>query len=68
MVNWAANFAVSFTFLTLASVVGRPGTFWIYGGIGVLAVVFIARRVPETNGRSLEQIQHQLSAGPGHRT
>jgi sugar porter (SP) family MFS transporter len=68
VVNWAANFAVSFTFLTLASVVGRPGTFWIYGGIGVLAVAFIARRVPETNGRSLEQIQHQLSAGPGHRT
>ena len=68
VVNWAANFAVSFTFLTLASVVGRPGTFWIYGGIGLLAVAFIARRVPETSGRSLEQIQDQLGAGTAHGT
>jgi sugar porter (SP) family MFS transporter len=60
VVNWGTNFAVSFTFLTIVSGLGRPGAFFLYAAIGVLAVAFILTRVPETKGRSLEQIQRQL--------
>jgi sugar porter (SP) family MFS transporter len=58
--NWAANFLVSYFFLQLIGAAGRPATFWIYAGIGVLAVVFFAIRVPETKDRSLEQIEREI--------
>jgi sugar porter (SP) family MFS transporter len=61
VVNWGTNFVVSFTFLTIVSGLGRPGAFYLYAAIGVLAIAFILTRVPETRGRSLEQIQQQLA-------
>ena len=65
LVNWGANFFVSYYFLSLVKAIGRPETFWIYTGFGVLAVAFFAWRVPETNGRSLEEIEHDLGAPTG---
>jgi sugar porter (SP) family MFS transporter len=62
LVNWGANFIVSYFFLQLVAAVGRPSTFWIYTGFGVLAVLFFSLRVPETAGRSLEEIEHELGA------
>ncbi len=62
VVNWAMNFIVSFTFLTVIGALGRPGAFWLYAAIGVVAIGFVAMRVPETRGRSLEEIQRQLGA------
>ncbi|MEU0529003.1 sugar porter family MFS transporter [Amycolatopsis tolypomycina] len=59
--NWAANFLVAVTFLSLVELISRPGTFFLYTGISVLALLFFWRKVPETKGRSLEQIQEQLS-------
>jgi hypothetical protein len=43
--------------------VHRPTTFWIYGAIGVAARLFICRLVPETKGRSLEQIEEYRPQG-----
>ncbi|MCW2968218.1 MAG: sugar porter family transporter [Solirubrobacteraceae bacterium] len=59
--NWAANFAVAFTFLTLTSAISRQGTFWLYAGVGVIAMIFFAAKVPETRGRSLEEIEGELT-------
>jgi SP family xylose:H+ symportor-like MFS transporter len=39
--------------------------YWIYGGMSVLAAVFVIRYVPETKGRSLEAIQ-DLWGKAGH--
>jgi len=60
--NWSSNFLISSFFLSLISVISREGTFWLYGGFGLLALIFFAVRVPETKGRSLEQIAEQLGA------
>jgi sugar porter (SP) family MFS transporter len=60
--NWSSNFLVSTFFLTLVSAISREGTFWLYGGFGVLALAYFALRLPETKGRSLEQIEGELTA------
>jgi sugar porter (SP) family MFS transporter len=60
--NWGFNFIVSFTFLQLVSTAGKGGAFFVYAGLGVLAVAFFAWKVPETKGRSLEEIESELGA------
>jgi sugar porter (SP) family MFS transporter len=60
--NWVFNFLISYFFLSLVSGIGQPGTFWLYAGFGLLAVVVFARRVPETRDRSLEEIEQQLNS------
>jgi MFS transporter, SP family, galactose:H+ symporter len=57
LANWAFNLVVTLTFLDLLAVLGKPATFLLYAAMGVLALAFIQRRVPETRGRSLEQIE-----------
>lgn len=58
--NWGANFLVAATFLTLSGAITRQGTFFLYAGVVVLALVFFALKVPETRGKSLEDIQEEL--------
>src|SRR5260370_16684177 len=55
--NWSSNFLVSVTFLSLVGAVGAPVTFWLFACMGVLAFIFSWKLVPETKGKSLEQIE-----------
>ena len=64
IVNWAANFIVSYFFLQQVAAIGKPATFWIYAAIGVFAIGFIWLRVPETRGKPLEQIEEEVGARP----
>ena len=57
VVNWGANLIVAISFLTLTRVLGKPATFWVYGIVSVLAWLFAFFVVPETKGRSLEEIE-----------
>jgi SP family galactose:H+ symporter-like MFS transporter len=57
--NWTLNLVVAVTFLTLVGVLGHAGTFWLYGVIAVGAWIFLYLLVPETKGKSLEQIEAQ---------
>src|SRR5438105_14961312 len=55
--NWASNLVVSLTFLTLTDLFGPSQTFWLYGVLTVVALVFAYKLVPETRGRTLEAIE-----------
>jgi sugar porter (SP) family MFS transporter len=55
--NWVCNYFVSLTFLTLIQVLGSSGTFWLYAIICLLGLWFVIRLVPETKGKTFEQIQ-----------
>jgi SP family galactose:H+ symporter-like MFS transporter len=55
--NWAANLLVSLTFLTLLSALGPSRTFWLYGLLGIGSWIFSYYLVPETKGRTLEEIE-----------
>jgi len=57
MVQWVANLAVSLTFLLLIHAIGKPATFWLYAALCVAAIVFTAFFVPETKGKTLEEIE-----------
>src|SRR5215212_6967413 len=58
--NWGANFVVSQAFLPLVALIGTTAVFWIFAGVCVAAAIFIYFLVPETRGRSLEQIEADL--------
>ena len=61
--NWALNLVVAVTFLTLVGVLGQGVTFWLYGVIAVGAWIFFYLQVPETKGKTLEQIEAHWRSG-----
>jgi sugar porter (SP) family MFS transporter len=65
--NWSANFLVSSFFLTLTTVITRQGTFWLYAGFGMLALIFFAAKLPETKDRTLEEIEREVGGSAGGR-
>jgi SP family galactose:H+ symporter-like MFS transporter len=56
-VNWGAAFLVSEFFLTLIDDLGTSATFGLFALFSVIAFAWIYRRVPETKGRTLEEIE-----------
>jgi len=57
---WIACFILTFTFPILNAKLGSSGTFWLYGVICLLGLVFIFFKLPETKNKSLEQIERDL--------
>jgi len=55
--NWLCNYVVSLTFLSLLQTLGTSNTFWLYAAICLIALWFIWKMIPETKGKTLEQIQ-----------
>ena len=58
---WVASFILTFTFPILNSELGSSGTFWLYSGICVIGYIFIQKNLPETKGKSLEEIEIELT-------
>jgi sugar porter (SP) family MFS transporter len=54
---WLACILITSTFLSLVEWLGTSGAFWFYASLSVVNLVFIWRVVPETKGRSLEEIE-----------
>jgi len=54
---WASYLLTSMTFLTLIQFFGRSVTFWLYGLICLAAFLFVYFLMPETKGKSLEEIE-----------
>ncbi|MDP1026988.1 sugar porter family MFS transporter [Sphingomonas sp. KR1UV-12] len=54
---WAACFVLTYTFPLLNAAAGTGMTFWLYGIICAAGFVFIHRTLPETKGKTLEQIE-----------
>ena len=54
---WLACILVTATFLSLVEAIGSTGAFWVYAAMSVLNLLFIWRVMPETKGRSLEEIE-----------
>jgi len=71
--NWLMNFVVAQTFLDMSILLstsrddpgGHPdGVFWLFGCIGVVGFVVVYKALPETKGKTLEEIS-ELFKRPG---
>ncbi len=58
---WIASFVLTFTFPILNSALGASGTFWVYSLICIAGYMFIKSKLPETKGKSLEEIEMELT-------
>lgn len=57
---WLGSFTLTLSFPVLNGSLGTSGTFWIYTAICVAAFVYFYRTLPETKGKSLEQLEKDL--------
>lgn len=57
---WAACFILTYTFPLLNQLLKASGTFWLYGCICLIGFMYILKKLPETKGKSLEEIEHEL--------
>ncbi|WP_010493526.1 sugar porter family MFS transporter [Paenibacillus elgii] len=59
---WAADYIVSQSFPPMLNTAGPAMTFWIFGALSLVTFLFTWRVVPETKGKSLEEIEAVWSA------
>jgi SP family arabinose:H+ symporter-like MFS transporter len=57
LVLFGANWLVAQLFPWLSYTIGENGTFWLLAGISLLTFPFIFKVLPETRGKSLEEIE-----------
>jgi len=58
---WTACFILTYSFPLLNNGLGAYGTFWLYGIICLLGFIFVKKNLPETKGKSLEEIENELT-------
>ncbi|QNJ99762.1 sugar porter family MFS transporter [Dyella telluris] len=61
--NWACNYLVGISFLSLLNGIGNANTFWLYAALNAVFIVLTFWLVPETKGVTLEQIERNLMSG-----
>ena len=61
--NFFFNFIIVLSFPVLLQHIGEAHTFWIYAGICFISLFFFHFYVPETKGRSLEEIERNWQQG-----
>jgi MFS transporter, SP family, major inositol transporter len=54
---WITNFLIGFSFPILMANIGLSTTFFVFVVLGVFAIAFVKKYLPETRGRSLEELE-----------
>ena len=60
LLNRLISGGIALSFLSLTRALTPAGTFSMFAILALLACVFIRRRVPETKGKALEEIEQQM--------
>lgn len=59
--HWLANFMLTFSFPTIKETIGWANNFWLYGLICLIGFVVLYFYLPETKGKTLEDIERELA-------
>lgn len=59
--NWILAFVVTKTFGNIQDAIGKGETFFLFAGFSVLGIIFVFFAIPETKGKSLNEIQLMLA-------
>lgn len=57
---WVGSSTLTYTFPLLNTALGSYGTFWIYSAVCFCGLLFFAFRLPETKGKSLEELEKEM--------
>lgn len=57
---WTGCFTLTYSFPLLNASMGSFGTFWLYSGICLAGALFFMAKMPETKGKSLEELEGEL--------
>jgi sugar porter (SP) family MFS transporter len=60
---WTACFLLTYTFPMLNAALGAAGTFWIYAAVCLVGLIFLFLQLPETKGKTLEEIETNFRMG-----
>lgn len=52
---WTGCCTLTFSFPSMNAALGSSGTFWVYSGICMAALLYLYKRCPETKGKKLEE-------------
>ncbi len=58
---WTGCFTLTYSFPLLNASLGSYGTFWLYSGICLAGLLYFIKKLPETKGKTLEQIEKELT-------
>jgi len=61
--TWLLTFVVTKAFTPLSMIIGVSGCFWIFTGFGALSIAYVVFLLPETKGRTLEEIEYYFKEG-----
>ena len=59
--HWVANFLLTFSFPLIKETISWANNFWLYGGICAVGFIVLLFRLPETKGKTLEDIERALA-------
>jgi sugar porter (SP) family MFS transporter len=60
LAHWVGNFTLTYTFPTIKENLGWASNFWLYAIICAVGFVVLLKVLPETKGKTLEEIEHDL--------
>ncbi|MCM3023736.1 sugar porter family MFS transporter [Heyndrickxia ginsengihumi] len=63
---WIANFVIGLTFPVLLNSIGLSTTFFVFVVLGIAAIIFVKKYMPETRGRTLEELEHSFRTYGDH--
>lgn len=58
---WVGSCTLTFAFPSMNAALGCSGSFWIYAAICLSGFIYFLRACPETKGRSLEELEKELT-------
>ncbi|GAA1640372.1 sugar porter family MFS transporter [Brevibacterium sanguinis] len=61
--GWGMNGVIALVFPSMVAAIGISGVFFVFAGVGVIALIFVATQVPETRGISLETMEEGIESG-----